>query len=234
MTHTHTNKRGARYRYYVSHAVLQKRKSEAGSIARVPAADIESEVVNAVRERLESTAPAESPIPADDRELVERYVDRVVIKRDMIEVRLSEAVELQIPGPQRATANNRKPDDTAERPIAVPWSAPAFAEIKGILHSPSSQSMTSLEDRDRLLTAIAKARNWIDDLAEGRVTSFDEIAKREGKVVRHIRLLAPLAFVSPQVIEAIIEQSASADLKVTSLAKMLPHSWRAQERRIGL
>ena len=36
------NKRGARYRYYVSHALLQNRKAEAGSIARVPAPEIES------------------------------------------------------------------------------------------------------------------------------------------------------------------------------------------------
>jgi hypothetical protein len=37
MSPTHTNKQGARYRYYVSHALLQNRKAEAGSIARVPA-----------------------------------------------------------------------------------------------------------------------------------------------------------------------------------------------------
>jgi DNA invertase Pin-like site-specific DNA recombinase len=32
MTHTHTNKRGARYRYYVSHPILQKRNGDAGSV----------------------------------------------------------------------------------------------------------------------------------------------------------------------------------------------------------
>jgi site-specific DNA recombinase len=37
MTPSHTNKKGARYRYYVSHAILQKRKNEAGSVNRVPA-----------------------------------------------------------------------------------------------------------------------------------------------------------------------------------------------------
>ena len=34
MTPTHANKRGVRYRYYVSHALLQGRASEAGSVAR--------------------------------------------------------------------------------------------------------------------------------------------------------------------------------------------------------
>ena len=37
MSPTHANKRGVRYRYYVSHALLQNRKADAGSITRVPA-----------------------------------------------------------------------------------------------------------------------------------------------------------------------------------------------------
>src|SRR5881296_1878790 len=41
MTPTHTNKRGARYRYYLSQAVLQKKPQAPGSISRVPAADVE-------------------------------------------------------------------------------------------------------------------------------------------------------------------------------------------------
>jgi site-specific DNA recombinase len=60
-------------------------------------------------------------------------------------------------------------------------------------------------NRDVLLTAIAKARAWIADLAEGRAASLAEIAKREGKVERHIKLLAPLAFVSPQFVSEIID-----------------------------
>jgi site-specific DNA recombinase len=47
MTPTHKNKRGARYRYYVSHAVMQKRNNEAGRVSRVPAADVEAAVVGA-------------------------------------------------------------------------------------------------------------------------------------------------------------------------------------------
>jgi site-specific DNA recombinase len=39
---THANKLGVRYRYYVSQAILQNRKVEAGSIARVPAPEVET------------------------------------------------------------------------------------------------------------------------------------------------------------------------------------------------
>jgi site-specific DNA recombinase len=50
---------------------------------------------------------------------------------------------------------------------------------------------------------------------------------------RHIRLLAPLAFLSPRIITAIIDGTAPADLTVTGLAKALPDSWAEQERRFG-
>jgi site-specific DNA recombinase len=50
MTPTHTNKNGARYRYYVSHAILQKRENEAGSVSRTSAPDVERVVIKAVRE----------------------------------------------------------------------------------------------------------------------------------------------------------------------------------------
>jgi site-specific DNA recombinase len=36
MAPSHSNKNGVRYRYYVSHLLLQRRKENAGSVARVP------------------------------------------------------------------------------------------------------------------------------------------------------------------------------------------------------
>ena len=59
MSPTHANKRGVRYRYYVSHAILQNRKAEAGSIARVPAPEIETLVRDGVRRHLGSMGEPE-------------------------------------------------------------------------------------------------------------------------------------------------------------------------------
>ena len=49
MTPTHANKKGVRYRYYVSHALLQGQKADAGSVARVSAPDVEKLVIDALR-----------------------------------------------------------------------------------------------------------------------------------------------------------------------------------------
>ena len=84
---------------------------------------------------------------------------------------------------------------------ALPWSPPLARRRKGVVHLPASHDLDS-RDRDALLTAIAKARSWIDDLINGRVQSFDEIADREQKVERHIRFLVPLAFLSPRIVAA--------------------------------
>jgi hypothetical protein len=71
-------------------------------------------------------------------------------------------------------------------------------------------------------------------LANGRVGSFAVLASREGKVERHIRLLLPLAFLSPRIVSGLLDGTAPAGLTVTALARALPWSWAEQERRIGL
>ena len=85
-----------------------------------------------------------------------------------------------------------------------------------------------------LLIAIARARSWMNDLSEGRVNSFEAIARSENKVERHIRRLIPLAFVSPRIVEAIANGSAPADLTVTSLTSALPRSWTKQGEKFGV
>jgi site-specific DNA recombinase len=59
MSPSHANKKGVRYRYYVSHALLQSRKANAGSIARVSAPDVEALACNAVKQKERSASQSE-------------------------------------------------------------------------------------------------------------------------------------------------------------------------------
>ena len=131
MSPTHTNKQGARYRYYVSHALLQNRKAEAGSIARVPAPEIESLMCNGVRRHLGSMAEAGPPTALADRDLIERHVARVIVTPQALEVRLNPAGE-QAEDPSASEQAPCRPPIT----IKLPWIAPSFVAIKGILHAP--------------------------------------------------------------------------------------------------
>jgi hypothetical protein len=116
---------------------------------------------------------------------------------------------------------------TTPTPKLTPWTC-AQQQM------PLADGTINPETRVALLEAIAKARLWIDDLVKGRAQSLAEIAHREGKVERHIRLLAPLAFVSPQVILAVLDGVAPpSKLNITSVAAALPYLWTEQMRRFG-
>ncbi len=226
MSPTHASKRGVRYRYYVSRALLEKQKTKAGGVARVPAPGIEALVLDGVRKQL---ASSQTEHAMTDRELIERHVERVFITSQAVEVHF-------VPPGGVAAAGSNGMAHAVQLPakIILPWAAPSFAAVKGIVHTPSANAPMKPESRDALLSAIAKARAWIDDIRLGGVGSPSEIAGREGRGERHIRLLAPLAFVSPRIVAAIAEGTAPADLTVTGLAKALPYSWAEQEQKIGL
>ena len=231
MSPTHANKRGARYRYYVSQAVLQGKPPPPGLVSRVPAAEIEALVVAALRNHLNARGGGER-LPDNDRDLLERHLERVTLTPNHLELRLRELVEpTQAHDPVNDGSSG--PPIASVTTMAVPWTSPVPAAVKGIIHVPAHNTPIKASRREALLIAIAKARQWIDDLAHGRAASFAVIARREGKVERHIRLLAPLAFVSPRIVSALLDGTAPADLTLTKLARALPYCWAEQERRVG-
>jgi site-specific DNA recombinase len=244
MSPSHANKKGVRYRYYVSQAVLQNRSDEAGSIVRIAAPEIEGLVVAAVRHRLDEASgqantgrePASTKIA--DRDLVALQVERIVLRARHIDITLKADASDPRPGFADRSETDEQDSSIQGTPapivLQMPWTPTSASARKGIAWKPSTVPNLDAETIETLLTAIAKARAWMSDLAEGAAASFEEIAQRENKVERHIRYLAPLAFVSPRIIEAIANGNAPADLTVSTLARTLPHSWGEQERKLGV
>ena len=92
MSPSHTNKGGVRYRYYVSQAVLQGKPQPAGLVSRVPAAEVEAFVVAALRNHLSASGAGEQ-LPDNDRDLLERHLERVTLTPNHLELRLRQSVE---------------------------------------------------------------------------------------------------------------------------------------------
>jgi site-specific DNA recombinase len=223
---THTNKGGARYRYYVPQAILQGKPQSAGSVGRVSAAEVETFVMTALRNHLSASNPMEE-LPENELELLERHLERVILSPNHLELRLRQTVE-------RAQADNPGHNIAGGTTITVPWDSPLPAAIKGIIHVPTHSTPIKPGRRESLLMAVAQARSWVDELANTRIGGVSALARREGKAERHIRLLLPLAFLSPQIVSGLLDGTAPADLTITALARALPWSWAEQERRLGL
>ena len=119
--------------------------------------------------------------------------------------------------------------DRLTRMLIVPWTPRDVHRAKGVRDD--GQPGLSDAARDQLLTAIAKARRWMTDIACDK-TTFAAIATQEKCGERHIRFLAPLAFVSPAIIAAIHAGRVPGDLTISALARNLPKDWASQDARI--
>ena len=73
-----------------------------------------------------------------------------------------------------------------------------------------------------------------EELATGRARSLQELAKRDGISRRYIRRLISLAFLSPQLVEAILDGRKPAELTATRLTELdLPLDWTEQHKLLA-
>lgn len=92
--------------------------------------------------------------------------------------------------------------------------------------------MIRAEARARLLIAVAAARKWLDALLQSDVRDLDEIAKRERRSERSVRMVLSLAFLSPEI----PLQSEALCPRGLGLSDMtdLPTEWLEQSKTLGL
>ena len=207
MTPAHTVKKGVRYRYYVSQALLQRRNGEAGAVGRVPAPEIEALVWQPLAARLGLVGGTPS------REALEIYISSIKIHAQSVEL-----VFQPCEGLNGAYPASPELPETLELSRAP---KPSVA-VKGIAHDPSAPSLGQPKAQGAVLTAIGRARLWLERLSKG--ASLAEIAKEEGKGERQVRLLMSLAFLPPASVRSLVEGKVAATT-VTDLAKNVPLIW---------
>ena len=208
MTPTYAVKKWMRYRYYVSSVLAQGRKEEAGSISRITAAEIEALVITSLRQR-------DSDPEASDRDLVQGSLERVTIHNDRIEIKAQGAAN----------------------PIVLPWSPQPFRRRRELIVPPGKDRdqqprPMKAEDRARILTAIARARSWMNELAAGTIIDTNVIAARECCDERSVRRTLSLAFLSPTIVEAIIAGRLPRGISIRDLGE-LPIAWTQQHAALG-
>ena len=90
-----------------------------------------------------------------------------------------------------------------------------------------------VEDRARILKAIATGRAWLEELLGGRMDGTEALALRAGSSERSVRMTLSLAFVSPAIVEAIVAGRLPRGIGIRHLAE-LPPSWTEQHAALGL
>jgi site-specific DNA recombinase len=229
MIPTHATKTGIRYRYYASTPVLhgEAKTVPAGSVSRVPAADIEDTIVKSLEAHLatKQDGSTSSAVRLENHEALARLVAGIVVHRDKLVVRL------------KSDHTDEAPDRSDDPSLTIPWRKPPSKRSRRILlpHNASRSVIRpeQFERRARLVSAIARGRQWLDDVVSGRVTSVVELCTREKCSVRQVNMTISLAFLAPNLVKAAVEGRLSRGIGVERLRDP-PTEWSRQFEALGL
>jgi site-specific DNA recombinase len=172
MSPTYTIQRhGRRYAYYVSQALLQNEKEQAGSIPRVSAEEIERLVRKALGSGSEETCSPE--------EMLRNRVERVIVHADRVEI------------VKAATDVAAEAEETPASRTVVVMAKLAHRNRARILDDGSAGPNPAL------MRALGRAHEWRGWMEQGEAMSYRAIAKRAGVTPSHVQTILPLAFLAP-------------------------------------
>ncbi|MGC1363626.1 MAG: zinc ribbon domain-containing protein, partial [Silvibacterium sp.] len=222
-TPTHANKSGRRYRYYTSQSAIKK-TGQCDAPARIPAPDIEKAVVDRLLEwfenpeqllhalhdetfamqpteglfdrliaRAATTAQRWRERIAEDRtEFLKNVIERVIIHSDHVEFRL------RVPALVNEILGGKSPTLILTKTASIEC---PFRHVRAVRLVVGESSLTTDASRKAILKAIARARNWYEQLTTGEAESVAQLASMHGLSPRFINLHLKLIPLSPEWIE---------------------------------
>lgn len=248
----HANKGTRRYRYYVSHSLQHGGDAASVNGMRIPAPEIEALVCRtlaetfddpfALIERMKGAAEAlastletlsaaraiaatsRNSDPAAKADLVNAIVRRVDFAKDTITIsldteRIAERLDIGVP----------------HIPAPLQISVPAKIRRSGLatrLILPGGQSASTRVD-EKLIKAIATARDWWEELVENPRLRIADLAANYGVTESWATRVLRLAFLDPSIVKLVMDGGVPAHLTLETLRSpdSVPALWSAQRIR---
>jgi hypothetical protein len=248
LTPSHAVKDGRRYRYYVSRRLVTGTSQEDRHGWRLPAPQIERLVANeatqALADRKAVTAALEKAKVSTEQfpsvfAVADRWRQRLCSDTDRNDaiVRLVDRVELD-QGSVRVLVNLGALLEGAQKEIPLARETALAIKRRGVEMRLVLESGAPTEAKvDRvLLKEISRAHRCFETLLTGRAESVEGIAALEGIDKSYVSKLLPLAFLSPDIVKAIVRGTQPAHLSAKKLIRGidLPLEWQAQRLVLGL
>jgi len=254
LTPSHTGKKGARYRYYVSQAILQNEPDKVGAIKRVPAHEIEGLVHRRLIELLRKSGRLVRELCGEDCDAstkqaliaaagqraaqmdneapidlnIRSTLSKIIVGPDSVEIVIDRnllKVFLQIAGAAESQGN--EPPLVITIPVRIKRSGRPGKMLISEFDLDDSQPQVNVS----MVKAIGRAHKWDRELRSGK--SINEIAKNDSVHRSYVGQVLPLAFLAPDIVEAILDGRQPRDLKVEQLLRSLPINWTLQRQVLG-
>jgi DNA invertase Pin-like site-specific DNA recombinase len=254
---THANKRGRRYRYYISKRLMHRTGSTDGGW-RLPAKELDGAVARAVGDFLKDeirlvdaldvtgvapdslrTVLRRAATVAEDlgnarperrRRLLRCLLNRATLHPDSIHITLKRSGLCSL-------VFGKNLDSAAHREGLIDLTVPVVLKRRGVeakLIVSAAQGDAATPDRN-LIALLAQAHRWLDKLVGEEIGSILEIAQGEGLDASDVGRNLQLAFLAPEIVEAIVAGRQPVGLTARRLRRIgaLPLEWDRQRRLLG-
>jgi DNA invertase Pin-like site-specific DNA recombinase len=204
MSPTYSIKGEVRYRFYVSTALLSGGTNKAGTLPRVSAPDLETKVVTALRDHFPGLL-----LNTSERQLIDSTVERVELSKSTIRISLKQA---------------SSKGGEADRLIEVACSHPnTDARARAEVNFDNSPNL-------ELVQAISSGHMYMKWLSEGRYQSIEKLAAYVKLHPKVVRKKLRLAFLAPDITDAILSGRHRQSLNLADMYKTSPLCWDEQRR----
>jgi site-specific DNA recombinase len=262
-TPSHAVKNGKRYRYYVCQPGVRNPELASRSVMRLPAHDLEdlisarvasflhspSEIIDQLgvasdqpERTRELLAAAQNKAkawtlmsPSEHSDFLRKVIQTVVVQENEIILLLCRQALRELLGsdsqPQPAT------DDALHSPLIrlnIPAKLKRFGGEVRLMIPPGSHGKTNSRPSIPLINAIARAHDWHGRIINRQATNQRELAKQAGVDHTYVGRILRLAFLAPDIVEAILAGHQPPELTLLQLRDKLPLSWEEQRTILGL
>ena len=238
-----------RYRYYVSKALQHGTAKASHAGIRLPAREIEAavqqEVARLFDDPIDLIERAQlTPSPCLMNQLTQRCIEvaaqlrqrgagplmqilqQVRVLGDRIEIRLDTAALSEIVMMPRLEA--------AEDAITLPVEYRLTRTGRALRLVQGDRVLAGSDAQDQaLIKLLLKARRWWSILAKGD-TNIDALSEAEGVTASYVTRVVRLAFLAPEVVEAVLDGKLKAGVSGSSLVNMgsVPALWDEQREQL--
>jgi site-specific DNA recombinase len=224
----------------------------------LPGCELEQTLTRAARELLDDRAAVmaalhEAEIPPhqmktimssfkalDDETILETILTRVELAADGVTLTLSLFTPVNekaapMSGNIAPSSESEARDGDKDAPIILTKTIPMRIKRRGVEARLIIGDNAPTHIDPTLLRAIARAQTWLTEFLSGSVPSMAAIAKRNRVDTSALSRMLSLAFLAPDIIEAIIAGRQPADLTTQKLLRdvTIPLDWAEQKRALG-
>jgi hypothetical protein len=255
-TPTHANKGGKRYRYYCSRVLLKNNKEKGSGPVRLPAQEVEGLVFaelnrllqspqqllellsepaaeESSRQRLLESIQIRRELKESSNAMLRALLDRVLVHEDRVELQVRKGALLKLVLGQDRDIQADDAEHNSLGYITLQLEAQlkrCGGEVRFLL--PPDSAHAKPHPVPSLLRAVARAHDWLAQIMRGEVTNQRAIAAATGLNERYIGSILPLAFLAPDLTEAILDGKQSSTLDLGRCLKPVPSDWK--EQRVSL